>query len=442
LFKINILSLGCAKNLVDSEVMTGLLREAGYTATDCVEEADILLVNTCGFINAAKEESVNAILEAAGYKKEGRCKALVVTGCLAQRYKDELLHEIPEIDGLVGTGELPRIARVVKEALEGKRPAFVDSPSFIYNHEMPRVISTPSYTAYIKVAEGCDNRCAYCAIPMIRGTYRSRTIESIVSEARDLSGKGVKEINLIAQDITRYGLDLYGKHRLDELLIELAGLEKLSWIRLLYAYPTHFTDRLIDVIAGTDKICKYLDIPLQHADDVLLRSMNRRGTCRDILRLIERLRESIPGLALRSSFIVGFPGETEERFQTLVDFVKTVRFDRIGVFAYSPEEGTPAAAMPGQVPDEIKEERKDRLMRIQEEISLEKNRAKIGKIISVLIEGKDQTEQEIYFGRTEADAPEIDGAVLVKGCGLNPGDLVQVRVTHAYEHDLIGEVIR
>jgi len=442
LFTININTLGCAKNLVDSEVMTGLLQETGYKTTDIPEEADIIIVNTCGFINDAKEESINAVLDAARHKREGKCRALIVTGCLSQRYRDELLKEIPEIDGLIGTGEVPRITWVVKEAVEGKRPVLVDIPSYLYNHEVPRVILTPRHTAYLKIAEGCNNRCAYCAIPMIRGGYRSRTVDSIVTEARQLAETGVREVNLIGQDTTRYGHDLYGEFKLDELLEQLAGVEQLSWIRVLYTYPTHYTDRLIDVIARHSKICNYLDIPLQHADDVILRSMQRQGTSRDILSLIEKLRSRIPGLALRTSFIVGFPGETEERFQTLLDFIKSVRFDRIGVFTFSPEEGTPAAAMPGQVPDEIKEERRDRLLRIQQEISLEKNRAKVGRNLSVLIEGKDQTEQEIYFGRTEFDAPEVDGTIYVKGYGLNPGNLVQVRVTHAYEHDLIGEITK
>ncbi len=439
-FKAKITSLGCAKNLVDSEVMAGLLRQAGYIITDTDEEADILIVNTCGFIAPAKEESVNAILDAAGHKEGGSCRALVVVGCLAQRYRDEILAEIPEIDGIMGTGDIPRIAEVVREALEGKKPAVVSAPSFIYSHEMPRVLATPGYSAYIKIAEGCNNRCAYCAIPDIRGEYRSRELESIVAEAGDLARQGVREVNLIAQDTTRYGLDRYGEYRLDQLLARLAEIEGLAWIRVLYAYPTHFTDNLIDVIARTDKVCKYLDIPLQHADDYILRLMNRRGTRHDVLELIEKLRRRIPGLALRTSLIVGFPGETEEHFENLADFVKTVKFDRIGVFAYSPEEGTAAAAMPGMVPDHVKEARKDLLIRIQQEISLEKNKEKIGRIISVLIEGKEENEHEVYLGRTEADAPEVDGVIYVSGGGLHPGDIVPVRVTHAYEYDLIGEV--
>ncbi len=441
MLKVHIISLGCPKNLVDSEVMAGLLRKSGYVTNARMEDADILIVNTCGFINSAKEESVDGILKAAGLKS-GKCRVLVVAGCLAQRYKEELLAEIPEIDGLIGAGEIPRIVKTVEKAIEGKRPAYVNFPSYIYDHQTPRILFTPHYSAYLKVAEGCSNKCSYCTIPEIRGEYRSRTIESIVAEAGQLAEQGVREVNLIAQDTTRYGQDLYGQYKLDELLAKLAELEKLSWIRFLYAYPSRLTDRLIEVLGTSEKICRYLDLPLQHADDVILRSMNREGTGRDILQLIDKLRRNIPGLTLRTSFIVGFPGETEERFQTLVDFIMSVKFERIGVFTFSPEERTPAADMPGQVPEEVKEERKDFLMKIQQEISLEKNKSKIGRIISVLIEGKHENEQEIYVGRTQADAPEIDGFIFVKGKALCPGEIVPVRVTHAYEYDLIGEVIK
>lgn len=441
MLKVKIISLGCSKNLVDSEVMSGILGQSGYSITEEIKEADILVVNTCGFIDAAKEESIEAIIDAARYKMEGACRALVVTGCLAQRYKDEILAEIPEIDGLIGTGEVPRIAEVVGEAVRGHRPAAVTTPSFLYSHETPRILSTPAYSAFIKVAEGCDNRCAYCAIPSIRGGYRSRPVESIVVEAERLAGQGVREVNLIAQDTTRYGFDLYGEYKLHELLTGLSEIKGLTWIRVLYAYPTHFTDRLIDVIAGTGKICRYLDIPLQHADDDILRAMRRQGTRQDIVRLIEKLRKRIPGLAVRTSLIVGFPGETDEKFRTLIDFVEEIQFDRIGVFTYSPEEGTAAADMPGQVPDEVKEERKDMLMKVQQDISLARNKAKIGSTISVLIEGKVENEKEVYVGRTEFDAPEVDGIIFVNGRGLSPGTILPVRVTHAYEYDLIGEVI-
>lgn len=442
MLKVGLISLGCAKNSVDSEVIMGLLEQEGYVLTNNENEADILIVNTCGFISSAKEESVNAILDAAEYKKKGSCKVLVAAGCLAQRYKDDLLKEIPEIDGLIGTGEIPRIADVVKKALSGGKEAHVSTPTFIYDHEMPRVISTPQYSAYLKIAEGCNNRCSYCAIPIIRGEYRSRSMESVIAEAARLASGGVREINLIAQDTTRYGHDLYGSYKLDSLLTELAKIDEISWIRVLYAYPTHFTDSLIEVMAKYDKICKYLDLPLQHADNNILKEMNRQGSLDHITQLINKLRISIPGLALRTSFIVGFPGETEQSFENLVEFVKTVRFDRLGVFTYSPEEGTPAFDMPGQIPDELKEERRDRLMKIQQDISLDINKNKVEKILDVLIEGKDQREQELYIGRTQADAPEVDGNIFVRGKeNMAPGDIVPVKVTHAYEYDLIGEVI-
>lgn len=441
MLKIKVVSLGCAKNLVDSEVMTGLLRESGYEIVTGEKTADVLLVNTCGFIDAAKEESVSAIMEAVSFKQMGKCRALVVTGCLAQRYKDELLAEIPEIDGLIGTGEVPHIARVVKDVLAGQKPVRVSPPTFIYDHQLPRDLATPAYSAYIKVAEGCNNRCAYCAIPAIRGDYRSRPLESIEAEASRLATQGVREVNLIAQDTTRYGLDLYGEYKLDKLLQSLVTVPDLEWLRVLYAYPTHFTDSLIEVLASHEKICRYLDVPLQHADNAILRAMNRPGSNDDILRLIEKLRQNIPGLTLRTSFIVGFPGETDQQFQNLADFVKTVRFDRVGVFTYSPEDGTAAVDLPGQVPDELKEARKDYLINIQQDISLAKNKQKIGQIISVLIEGKDEDGPEVYYGRSQADAPEVDGTVQVNGKGLSAGDIVSVKVTHAYEYDLIGEVI-
>lgn len=441
MLKAAIISLGCAKNLVDSEVITGMLKDAGYQISNQEAEADILVVNTCGFINSAKEESVNAILDAAKYKEEGNCKALVVTGCLAQRYKEDLLSEIPEIDGLIGTGEIPRIVSVLKDSLEGNKTAYVGKPTYIYNHETPRVVSTPRYSAYLKVADGCDNRCTYCAIPEIRGDFRSRPMESIVTEAAELGKQGVRELNLIAQDTTRYGQDLYGDFKLDSLLKELVKLDDIKWLRLLYAYPTHFTDDMIQAIAENDKICKYIDLPLQHADDEILMNMNRRGSQQDIRTLIEKLRNRIPGLAIRTSFIVGFPGETEEKFQQLVEFVKQVKFDRLGVFAYSPEEGTPAVDMPDQVPEEVKEKRVDTLMKIQQDISYEKNKNKIGQIVEVLVEGKNDTGEEVYIGRTGADAPEVDGKIILKGRELAPGDFVKAKITHAYEYDLIGEVM-
>jgi len=439
--KLAVVSLGCAKNLVDTEVMLGLLAEAGYELTGREEEAEVLVVNTCGFINAAREESIDTILELAELKKTGKCRALVITGCLAQKYRDDLLAEIPEIDGIMGTGELTAITGVVKAALAGDAPAPIAQPDFLYDHNLPRVQSTPFYTAFVKIAEGCDNRCSYCAIPELRGGYRSRAMESIVAEVKALDGRGVREINLIAQDTTRYGEDIYGSYKLAELLRTLTALPGIGWLRVLYAYPTHFTDELIDVIAASPNICRYLDIPLQHAHDRILRQMNRRGAQQDIINLINKLRDRIPGLAIRTSFIVGFPGETAEEFQTLLKFVKDMEFDRVGVFTYSREEDTPAGVMPGQIPEKEKQHRRDLVMRTQQEISLKKNRQKIGQILSVLAEGKSTENPELYIGRTEFDAPEIDGNIFFTGPEMMSGEIVRVKVTGATEYDLMGEVI-
>lgn len=439
--KLAVVSLGCAKNLVDTEVMMGRLSGDGYELTGREEDAEVLVVNTCGFINAAKEESIDTILELAELKKTGKCRALVVTGCLAQKYKDDLLAEIPEIDGIMGTGELDRITDVVKAALRGEVPNSIAQPDFLYDHSMPRVQSTPYYTAFVKIAEGCDNYCSYCAIPELRGRYRSRTIESVVDEVKTLAGRGVREFNLIAQDTTRYGEDLYGSFQLAALLKELVEIPDVSWLRVLYAYPTHFTDELIEVLVTEPKICRYLDIPLQHAHDRILRQMHRQGTQFDIISLINKLRNRIPELAVRTSFIVGFPGETEEEFQTLLKFIQEMEFDRMGVFTYSQEEDTPAGAMPDQVPEEIKNERRHRLMTVQQEISLKRNRQKIGQILSVIVEGKSTENREINVGRTEFDAPDIDGNIYFTGPDLISGDVVKVKVTGAQEYDLIGEVV-
>lgn len=439
--KLAVVSLGCAKNLVDTEVMLGLLAGAGYELTGLEEEAEVLVVNTCGFINTAKEESIDTILELAEYKKTGKCRALVVTGCLAQKYKAKLLAEIPEIDGIMGTGELDRITDVVGAALQGEVPGEIAQPEFLYDHRMPRIQSTPFYTAFVKIAEGCDNCCSYCTIPELRGRYRSRPIESVVDEVKNLAERGVKEINLIAQDTTRYGEDLYGSFQLAALLKKLAAIPGVDWLRVLYAYPTHFTDELFEVLAAEPKICRYLDIPLQHAHDRILLQMHRQGTQRDIVNLMNKLRNRIPELAVRTSFIVGFPGETEEEFQTLLEFVQEMEFDRLGVFTYSQEEDTAAGVMPDQVPEEIKNERRHRLMTVQQEISLQKNRRKIGQILSVVVEGNSTENPELNIGRTEFDAPEIDGIIYFTGSGLVSGDMVKVKITGAQEYDLIGEVL-
>lgn len=435
--KIGAVSLGCDKNLVDTEVMLGILREAGYEITNQPEEADVLLVNTCGFIGPAKEESIRTILEMAEHKK-GRCRALVVTGCLAQKYKEELLTELPEIDAIIGTGDIPEVAAAIRRALEGERVEQVGKPSFLYDHSLPRVLATPGYTAYLKIAEGCSNCCSYCVIPEVRGPYRSRPMESVVAEAGGLVARGVKELILLAQDTTRYGKDIYGEYCLAALVRQLARIEGLSWIRLLYCYPTLITPELIETVAGEDKVCKYLDIPLQHVDGGILRKMNRQGNREETAALIRKLRERIPGLTLRTTFMVGFPGETEAQFQSLYEFIAEIEFDRVGVFAYSREEGTPAARMRQQVPEEVKEERRHRLMARQQEISRKRNKMWIGRTVTALVEKTGRGGK--CTGRTERDAPGIDGQILFAGHGLTPGDMVPVKVTGAGAYDLTGEL--
>ena len=440
MLKVGFMSLGCNKNLVDSEIMMGLLAEAGYGIVDDETKADILVVNTCGFINEAKEESIDSILQMARYKEEGRCKWLLVAGCLAQRYKDEILQEIPEIDGIIGTGEIDRIVLAVREAMEGNKPEMVTDRNFIYDHTLPRWQSTPPYSAYVKIAEGCDNRCSYCAIPDIRGPYRSRPKESVLEEIKVLAARGVKEVNLVAQDTTRYGTDIYGKPALAELVESAANLTDIVWIRILYAYPSRVNKELIKVIRDNPKVCNYLDIPIQHIDEEIVSCMNRQGTEKEIRNLIASLRSDIPDITLRTSLIVGFPGETELQFLNLLRVVKEIRFDRLGVFAYSQEESTPAGQMGHQIEESIKILRRDIIMTEQQQISMEKNREKIGSTILVLVEGKSAENPELYQGRSAADAPEIDGSVIFTGPILNPGDMVEVRITNATEYDLIGEV--
>ena len=438
-WKVGLVSLGCPKNLVDSETMLGLLAADGFSITGREEEADVLIVNTCSFINDAKEESIKTILELARLKVEGRLKKLLVAGCLAQRYPDELDREMPEIDGLIGTGDVGEIVRAVRRALSGGRPGPCGAPGTLSGAAVPRLLSTPAYTAYLKIAEGCDNRCAYCVIPAIRGPYRSRPVADVLQEASSLAARGVREMILIAQDTTRYGLDRCGRPALAGLLGELARLEGVAWLRLMYAYPALVTGALIEVMAAEPKICRYLDIPLQHVSDTILTKMNRRGSRKEITALVRRLRSAVPEITLRTSFIVGFPGETEADFRELLEFMETVRFDRVGVFTYSSEEGTPAAGMPGQVPEEVKAARKERAMLLQREISLERNRARVGREMTVLVEGRTGKEG-VFHGRGEGDAPEIDGKVYVRSDrDLDAGELVRVRVTGAREYDLEGE---
>ncbi|MFD0869115.1 MULTISPECIES: 30S ribosomal protein S12 methylthiotransferase RimO [Paenibacillus] len=438
--KVMVVTLGCEKNMVDSEIMSGLVHERGYSLVDNKEEATVIIVNTCGFIDAAKEESVNTILDMADLKHTANLKALVVSGCLTQRYKEELMKEMPEIDGIVGTGDFININDIIDEALAGKKPIMVGNPVFNYEKILPRRIGTPRYTAYVKIAEGCDNACTFCSIPIMRGKFRSRSIESILAEVTQLAEQGVKEISLIAQDSTNYGTDLYEQFMLPELLNKVSEVPGIEWVRLHYAYPGFFTDELIETIATNPKICKYIDLPLQHSEDRILKRMRRPGRQKDSRELIRKIRDRIPEVALRTSIIVGFPGETEEDFANLVKFIEEVEFDRLGVFTYSMEEDTPASRLPDQVPEDVKEYRANTLMEIQRRISERRNGRRIGEELDVLIERYDG-RNDVYIGRSQYDAPEIDGEVFVTNCQVNIGELVKVRISHSMEYDLSGEAI-
>ncbi|SCM80386.1 Ribosomal protein S12 methylthiotransferase RimO [uncultured Sporomusa sp.] len=440
MLKAGFVSLGCAKNLVDTEVMLGILADNNITITDDPHAADILIVNTCGFIDSAKEESISTIIQMADFKREGKCRGLIVAGCLGQRYQQELLDELPEVSAIVGTGAWHRIMEAVQAVLAGERLLLIGETDTIYDENMRRITTTPSYSAYVKIAEGCSNCCSYCVIPLVRGKYRSRTIESIVSEVKNLTAQGVKEINLIAQDTTSYGRDRYHTPQLTALLKELVKIDGLLWIRLLYCYPKYFNDELIETIANEPKICKYIDMPLQHADDEILAAMNRRDTRADIETLLTKIRTSIPGVVVRTSFIVGFPGESDAHFETLKQFMLAQKFERVGVFSYSQEEGTPAGALAQQVPDAVKEERYHELMALQCQISEELNRQMEGKELTVLIEGHNSEQPDVAFGRSYREAPEVDGRIFVENAGgLVPGTVVQAEVVQGFTYDLLAE---
>lgn len=440
MLKIALESLGCSKNLVDAEIMMGILNKKGYKLVGDFEEADIILVNTCGFIESAKQESIDTILELAQLKETANLKILIVTGCLAQRYADELKNEIPEIDAIVGTGSYQNIDEIVNSLKEEKHIVSLNDIDFVYNENLPRYISTPSHMAYLKIGEGCDNKCTYCIIPKLRGKYRSRKIEDIIVEAKDLASKGVKEVVVIAQDTTKYGYDLYGKEMLPKLLEELANIEGLKWIRIMYSYPESISEELVKVIKKYDNICNYFDMPIQHASNKILKLMNRHTTREDILSKVEMIRSHIPNATLRTTIIVGFPGETEKDFNELVEFVKIAKFDRLGAFTYSREEDTPADKLPNHVEEETKLARKDTLMLVQQEISQNLNLAKVGNEYEVLIE--EQIEDKVYIGRTQGDAEEIDSIVYVKSNNqLKAGDFVNVKINSALEYDLMGDVI-
>ena len=434
--KVGMISLGCNKNRVDSEIALGLLQDRGYTFTGDPAEADILMVNTCGFIEAAKEESIDAILEMAEYKKTGRCKVLAVTGCLAQRYEQSLLEEIPEIDLLMGVNQYEQLADAIEKAMQGKRLSLCQEKFNFF--EQQRVLTTPGYTAYTRIGDGCNNRCTFCAIPLIRGHYRSRDEKAILAEIKTLAKQGVREHILVAQDTTRYGTDWQEHTALPELMEKTAAIEGVDWLRVLYCYPDETDQRLLDVMAKHDNICKYLDLPIQHINDTVLKRMHRRGDSSDIRRCLKLARER--GFALRTSIIVGFPGETEEQFQELLDFLKEAEFDRLGAFAYSAEEDTPAARMPDQIPEEIKQERLDRLMTLQAEISLKRNQLRLGKTEKVLV--TDVGEDGLILGRSQFEAPETDGEIVFTAKRAPQiGSFVNVKITQAETYDLMGEML-
>lgn len=436
-YKVGAVSLGCNKNRVDTETALGLLKENGFLLTDKPEEADILLVNTCGFIDSAKEESVNTILDMAQYKETGCCKLLVVTGCLTQRYPEDLLKEIPEIDLLLGVNQYADLPAAIERALGGERQACWKDDFSYYEHD--RVLTTPSYSAYIRIGEGCSNCCTFCAIPLIRGPYRSRSEASVLREIRALAASGVREHILVAQDTTRFGTEDHAHTTLPDLMRKAAAIDGVDWLRVLYCYPDETSDELLDVLAETDHVCPYLDIPIQHINADLLRRMRRRGTREDILRCVRGARAR--GLTLRTTLIVGFPGETDDQFRELLDFVGETAFDRLGAFAYSPEEGTPAAKLPDQLPEEVKQERLDRLMSLQQQISLKRNRGRIGSVEQVLVTDTDGNGN--CLGRSSREAPETDGEIYIScpNARPEPGMFIPVRITGAKEYDLRGEML-
>lgn len=435
-YKVGMISLGCPKNQVDGEALLAKLAQAGYKIVNEIENSDVMIVNTCGFIEDAKREAIDAILEVAQYKEAGLISAIVVTGCLAERYQDEILKEMPEVDAVIGIGANSDIVKVCDKALCGIKTSNFPNKCYL-PLDGERMLSTPPHWAYLKIAEGCDNRCAYCAIPGIRGDFRSRTIESVVDEAKSLVNRGVKEIILVAQDTTKYGQDLYGEYSLDKLLKELVKIDGLEWIRLFYCYPQRITDSLIDVIANEDKVCKYIDIPLQHSDATVLKNMNRVGDGNDYRVLLNKMREAIPGLALRTTFMVGFPGETDEQFENLCEFVKDMKFDKMGCFTFSPEEDTPAFDMENQIDEDVKKRRQEVLMNAQFFITEASNKSKVGNVYKVIV---DSFADGKYTGRSYMDSPEIDsGIIFTSNKELNIGDFVDVKITDFDGYDLIGE---
>lgn len=447
--KVGFVSLGCPKNLVDSEVMMGQLKQNGYQITADPEDADTVVVNTCGFIDAAKKESIDTILEAAQLKTSGKAKRLIVAGCLVERYRDELKAEIPEVDAFIGTSQINDILAVCDPGTNTRTlpvvPLGNQSATYLYDESTPRVLATPSHYAFVKIAEGCDRPCAFCFIPQMRGHFRSRRFGSIVAETQQLAEEGVKEIILVAQDSSRYGEDLGKQDALARLLRELSRIDGIEWVRVMYTYPTHISDNFLEALAEEPKAVKYLDMPLQHASQNVLKLMKRGGNRRSLERLIERVRKRVPGIAVRTTFISGFPGETEDDFQELLGFIKDVEFDRVGVFTYSDEEGTPAFDLPDKVSSRIAVRRRTALMKEQAKISRRKNRARVGDVVQVLFEGESKESELLWQGRMETQAPDIDGCVLINDVPDNilpaAGEFVSVEITEAYEYDLIGRIL-
>jgi ribosomal protein S12 methylthiotransferase len=438
--KIGVVSLGCPKNLVDSEIMLGMLDKDRFEITNNEKDAEIIIVNTCGFIESAKQESIDAILEMAQYKKEN-CRLLVVTGCLAERYREQILQEIPEVDAVIGTGNYDEIGHVIEKAKAGVKTVLYGKLDHIGYLENSRIVSSEKGCAYLKIAEGCNNGCSYCVIPSLRGPYRSRKMENILKEAAHLAEQGVRELIIVAQDITRYGTDIYKARKLVDLIRELSALEGIQWIRLLYCYPEEIDDRLIEEIATNSKVCKYIDVPIQHASDKILKAMGRRGKIEDVRKLLKRMRDRIPGVIIRTSLIVGFPGEDEEDFKELCGFVREFMFDRLGVFIYSREEGTKAARIRPQVKKSIKEKRYNDVMALQKAITQENNKKRLNRTYETLVEGIAE-DGIFYYGRTYAEAPEIDGKVFFTSREpLKAGEFVNVRILDTDDYDLIGEVI-
>lgn len=438
--KVGFVSLGCSKNLVDTEVMLRTLHDAGFEITPDETEAEIVVINTCGFIESAKQESIDNILDIAWLKEHGKCKHIIATGCLVERYREDVMREMPEVDALVGVGSIDDIAEACRAVMRGEKyTSFKDKNTSKLGGE--RILTTADHTAYLKVGEGCDNRCTYCAIPLIRGSFRSRPIEDIVKEAQDLEALGVKELNLIAQDTSRYGLDIYGRYSLAELVRAITDNTSIPWIRLLYCYPDKITDELIEELKNNSRLVKYMDIPIQHIADPVLARMNRHGGTALIKETVKRLRDSVPDIVLRTTAMVGFPGETEEDFTELCEFVKEARFDRFGAFTFSAEEGTAAADMPDQIDEQTKQDRYDILMQTQLTVAEELSAEKIGRTLTVLCDGYD-TVAEIYYGRSYADAPDVDGRVYFKSDRrLSAGDFCEVEITEALDYDVIGRVV-